>query len=114
MTNEAQRNPNSPNEIRNGRRRHIAIGGALIRFQVATRKVEAPPLPGSHKVNFDGTSKGNPRNSCYVEVIRNNLGQIQRLTAENLGCDTNNSSKNLGTHQRSESGSRSKPHLSDP
>jgi hypothetical protein len=40
MTNEAQRNPNSPNEIGNGRRRQIAIGGALIRFQLATRKVD--------------------------------------------------------------------------
>jgi ribonuclease HI len=53
-------------------------------------------LLGSHKVNFDGASKGNPRNSGYGEVIRNNFGQIQRLTAENLGCDTNKSEKIWG------------------
>jgi ribonuclease HI len=55
-----------------------------------------PPPPGFHKVNFDGASKGNPGRSGYGAVIRNNLGQIQSITAENLGCDTNNSTEIWG------------------
>jgi ribonuclease HI len=55
-----------------------------------------PPPPGFHKVNFDGASKGNPGHSGYGAVIRNNLGQIQSLIAENLGCDTNNSTEIWG------------------
>jgi ribonuclease HI len=50
-----------------------------------------PPPRGFHKVNFDGASKGNPRHSGYGAVIRNSLGQIQSLTAGNIGYDTNNS-----------------------
>jgi hypothetical protein len=52
-----------------------------------------PPPPGFHKVNFDGASKGNPGHSGYGAVIRNNLGQIQSLTAGNIGYDTNNSTE---------------------
>jgi ribonuclease HI len=53
-------------------------------------------LSGFHKVNFDGTSKGNLGHSGYGEIIRNNLGQIHSLIAENLGCDTNNSTEIWG------------------
>jgi ribonuclease HI len=55
-----------------------------------------PPPPGFHKVNFDGASKGNPGHSGYGAVIRNRLGQIQSLTAGNLGYDTNNSAEIWG------------------
>jgi ribonuclease HI len=55
-----------------------------------------PPPPGFHKVNFDGASKGNPGHLGYGAVIRNNLGQIQILTAGNLGYDTNNSAEIWG------------------
>jgi ribonuclease HI len=55
-----------------------------------------PPLPGFYKVNFDGASKGNLGHSGYGAVIRNNLGQIQSLIAENRGCDTNNSTEIWG------------------
>jgi hypothetical protein len=51
MSNEAQRSPNSPNEIGNGIQRQIAIGGTLIRFQLATR--EADGLQASADNNDD-------------------------------------------------------------
>jgi hypothetical protein len=55
----------------------------------------APPQ-GFYKVNFDGTSKGNPGQAGYGAVIRDNVGQIQYLMAEHLGHDTNNSAKLWG------------------
>jgi ribonuclease HI len=58
--------------------------------------VWSPPPPRFHKINFDGTSKGNPGLSGAGAVIRNNKGQIHSITTENLGFDTNNSTEIWG------------------
>jgi ribonuclease HI len=42
------------------------------------------------KLNFDGTSKGNPGAAGFVEVIRNHQGSILLLTTGNLGHTTKN------------------------
>ena len=52
-----------------------------------------PPPSKFHKVNFNGASKGNPGNSGYGAVIRDNTGQIQFLMEENMGYETNNSAE---------------------
>jgi ribonuclease HI len=50
----------------------------------------SPPPPGFVKLNFDGSSKGNPGPTGFGAVLRDNEGRILHITAGYLGFNTNN------------------------
>lgn len=52
-----------------------------------------PPQKHTIKLNFDGASKGNPRNAGYGAIFRNHAGSPLLIYYGNIGWDTNNSAE---------------------
>jgi len=50
----------------------------------------SPPSLGFIKLNFDGSSKGNPGPAGFRVVLRNNQGNIMLISASSIGHNSNN------------------------
>jgi ribonuclease HI len=53
----------------------------------------SPPPPGFVKLNFDGSSKGNPGPASFGAVLRDSAGKILHITTGYLGLNTNNATE---------------------
>jgi hypothetical protein len=53
----------------------------------------SPPPQGFAKLNFDGSSKGNPGPVGFGEVLRDSAGKILHITTCYLGLNKNNATE---------------------
>ena len=58
-----------------------------------------PPQPGFLKLNYDGASKGNPRQAGAGGLFRNSQGTLCRFSAFDLGHATNNEEELMAVKQ---------------